>query len=72
MVLEGESEPAGPTHPIAHFVFGSDLDLAGAFLFESGGVLAGLEVYGLAGDAPKKLPNPSELRPLADEIARGN
>ena len=40
---------------VADFVFGSDDEPSGIFVFEKGGLLAGLEVYGLAGDAPKTL-----------------
>jgi hypothetical protein len=50
-------------------VFGSGDELSGIFVFEQSGVLAGLEVYGLAGDAPKTLPGPDSLRPFADETA---
>ena len=71
MVFEGESSPTGTTHIIADFELGSGLDMAGAFLFEYGGVLAGFEVYGMAKNAPTKLPKPNELRPLTDEIAKG-
>jgi hypothetical protein len=63
-VFEGESPPDCSTNQIADFVFGTEIDLAGAFLFESGGVLAGFGVYGLAGNAPTKLPKPNELRPF--------
>ena len=41
-------------------------DLSGIFVYEKQGFLAGLEVYGLAGDAPKVLPSPDALRPIDD------
>ena len=63
--VEGFPEPSGGLHPIADFVFGSDEDLSGIFVFEQSGVLGGVEVYGLAGDAPKTLPSPEVLRPLS-------
>jgi len=50
--------------PIADFIFGADDDLSGIFIFKSNGVLGGLEVYGLAGDAPKTLPSQEALRPF--------
>lgn len=56
-------------HLLADFVFGNGGQLSGIFVFEQTGVLAGLEVYGLAGDAPKTLPSPELLRPIRDEIA---
>ena len=58
-------QPAPPgVHILGDFVFGSQEVLTGAFIFESGGLLSGIEVYGLASDAPSYLPNPSALRPL--------
>jgi hypothetical protein len=51
-------------HPIADFIFGEDESLSGVFVFEKDGILSGLEVYGLGGDAPKSLPAPEELRPV--------
>ena len=54
-------------HILAHFVFGEDDQMCGAFVFEIDGVLSGLEVYGMAVDTPKVLPNPEDLRPFSDE-----
>jgi hypothetical protein len=65
--IDGQPKPSGELRPIADFVFGSGDELSGIFVFEQSGVLAGLEVYGLAGDAPKALPNPDSLRLIADE-----
>ncbi len=65
--VEGLSPPTGGLRILGDFVFGGESDLAGAFVFERNGVLAGLEVYGLAGDAPTTLPSPSSLRPFAAE-----
>ena len=59
--------PKSGCHPIADFLFGAEDQLSGAFLFESGGVLRGLETYGLAGDAPKSLPTPAMLRPFGNQ-----
>ena len=67
--IDGQPQPGGGLRPIADFVFGSGGELSGIFVFEQSGVLAGLEVYGLAGDAPKTLPSPDSLRPFADETA---
>ena len=63
--IDGQPEPSGGMHLIADFLLGSGDDLSGIFVFEQGGVLSGLEVYGLAGDAPKSLPAPEALRPNA-------
>jgi hypothetical protein len=62
--IQGNPKPSGGLHPLADFVFGSDEDLSGIFVYEQSGVLAGLEVYGLAGDAPKRLPSSDSLRPF--------
>src|ERR1044071_2248015 len=53
--VEGQPSPTGGLNILGDFVFGGESDLAGAFVFERSGVLAGLEVYGLAGDAPRTL-----------------
>jgi hypothetical protein len=57
--------PEGPLEVLADFVFGSESTLAGAFVFARNGILSGVEIYGLAGDAPAELPLPSALRPFA-------
>lgn len=63
--IDGFPEPLGGLNILADFVFGTDNDLSGIFVFEKNGVLAGLEVYGLAGDAPKTLPSSGSLKPLS-------
>jgi len=65
--IDGLPEPSGGLHILADFVFGTDADLSGIFVFEQSGILAGLEVYGLATEAPKTLPLPEALRPFADK-----
>lgn len=60
--IRGHAEPSPGVHVLGNFVFGSENDLSGAFIFESGGLLRGIEVYGLAGDAPKDLPAIEALR----------
>ena len=65
IVLERqEPSAASGMHVVADFVFGSDDRPNGIFVFEKGGLLAGLEVYGLAADAPKSLPRSDVLRPF--------
>ena len=61
--VQGRSKPRGGMKVLADFIFGSTSDLSGAFVYEQEGVLSGLEVYGLAGDAPKALPTVESLRP---------
>jgi hypothetical protein len=65
LVIDSLPEPSGGLHVLADFVFGTDADLSGIFVFEKSGVLAGLEVYGLAGEAPKNLPSFGSLRPFS-------
>jgi hypothetical protein len=50
---------------LGDFIFGPDDAPAGIFIFESAGLLSGIEVYGLAGDAPVELPCEDDLRLLA-------
>jgi hypothetical protein len=64
--VAGLPKPTGGLRILGDYVFGGEADLAGAFIFERAGVLAGLEVYGLAGDAPSTLPRPGSLRPFED------
>ncbi len=51
---------------LADFVFGDEDDLSGIFVWQQNDVLAGLEVYGLTGAAPKSLPDHESLRLLSD------
>jgi hypothetical protein len=66
-LIQGHPAPSGGLHPLADFVFGNDENLSGIFVYEQNGVLAGLEVYGLAGDAPKLLPLSESLRPFRQD-----
>lgn len=66
--IKGQKAPAGTgMQPVADFVFGGDDDLCGIFVFAQAGLLAGLEVYGLAIDAPMVLPLPEQLRPFSNQ-----
>ena len=69
--ISGLPSPTGGLHTLGDYVFGDETDLAGAFIFERGGVLAGVEIYGLVGDAPKGLPRPDALRPFHDDKSSG-
>jgi len=40
--------------------------MSGIFIYERSGILSGLEVYELSGDAPKALPSTDSLRWFAD------
>jgi hypothetical protein len=56
----------GGLRPVADFLFGRGEQQSGIFVYQQGGVLAGIEVYGLAADALKTLPTPDMLRSFAD------
>ncbi|WP_435529811.1 hypothetical protein [Paraburkholderia caribensis] len=61
-------EPAPPgVRILGDFMFGPDDAPAGIFIFESAGLLSGIEIYGLAGDAPAELPREDALRPLVPD-----
>jgi hypothetical protein len=60
--VAGLPKPSGGLRILGDYVFGAEAEVAGAFIFERAGVLAGLEVYGMAGDAPRTLPSPESLR----------
>lgn len=63
--IQGQPEAPPGVHILGHYLTGKGESLSGAFIYESGGLLSGLEVYGFAGDAPKRLPTVEELRPFA-------
>jgi|SRR5580704_2675873 hypothetical protein len=69
-MVEGHTTQSVGLHPIADFVFGDDGEESGIFVYEKGGVLAGLEVYGMSGEAPKSLPVPESLRPFPPNTTR--
>jgi len=62
--IRGKPDPPPGVNPIADFVFGEGETLSGISLYEMDGILSGLELYGLAGDAPKTLPELEALRPF--------
>jgi hypothetical protein len=63
--IKDRPQPPPGVHVLADFVFGSEDALSGIMTYASGGILSSLEVYGLAGDAPKSLPSPESLRSVA-------
>jgi hypothetical protein len=61
--IDGEQAPPGTgMQVLGDFLYGDEKTLCGAFVFAKAGLLAGLEVYGLAVDAPTVLPEPPGLR----------
>lgn len=61
--VDGYPAPTAGLRIVADYLFGDGDTLQGAFVFERDGVLRGLEVYGLASEAPRRLPPPAALRP---------
>jgi hypothetical protein len=56
--------PAPPgIHSLGDFVFGRQDDLKGIFIYESHGILGGVELVGYQGNASATLPDLADLRP---------
>ena len=64
--------PAAPpgVHILGDFVFHDGSNIAGIFIYSSKGILSGLEVTGMAGDAPRVLPAPQQLLTLEEREKR--
>jgi hypothetical protein len=58
--VDGLGRPEGGLRILGDFVIGESL--YGAFIFERGRVLAGIELYAMAVDPPGTLPDPELLR----------
>jgi hypothetical protein len=48
---------------LGDFMVGEGEESFGVFIFQSGGILSGVEVYALGAEAPSTLPMPGQLRP---------
>jgi hypothetical protein len=55
--------PAAPAkvHVLGDFIIVKGDETAGIFIFESDGILGGIDVHSSSGEAPKLLPEPEEL-----------
>lgn len=60
--IQGQPETLPGVHILGEYLVGEGEFTSGVFIFESAGVLSGLEVYGLVAEAPQQLPNIEELR----------
>jgi hypothetical protein len=67
--ISGKPHAAGGMNILSEYLFGDEADPKGIFVWECNGILAGLEVYGLAADAPKILPRIESLRPYGPELS---
>jgi hypothetical protein len=64
--IRGHDEPpsGGGLHILGDFLMGEGEHLSGAFIYSKHGLLRGIEVYGLASDAPRAMPKPEDLRAI--------
>ncbi len=65
--ISGLPKGQGGMNILSDYLFGDESDPKGIFVWECNGILAGIEVYGLATDAPKNLPSIESLRPYGPE-----
>ena len=62
--VRGQPEAPPGVGILGDFVVGEGEDSFGAFIFQSGGILSGVEVYALGAEAPALLPAPERLQPI--------
>lgn len=62
--IKGHAEPPSGVHILGDFMINHGDHHSGIFIFSSHDLLRGIEVYGLAGDAPSALPRPESLSPF--------
>ena len=60
--IKGQPEAPPGVHILGDYVFGNGELCTGIFIFESAGILSGIEVYGLSDAAPASMPSIGELR----------
>lgn len=64
--IQGQPLPPPGVNILGDYLVGEGDEVSGAFIFESGGFLSGIEFYSLGGDALQVLPGIEELRPYED------
>ena len=64
--LKVEGYPPAPpgVEVLADFTFSQEGETKGIFVYQSGGILSGVEVVGYEGDAPTQLPDLDQLKSL--------
>jgi hypothetical protein len=62
--IRGHAKPSPSVHVLGDFVTGEDDLQSGAFIYSMSGLLSGIEVYGLANEAPRVLPRPESLHTI--------
>jgi|SRR5471030_1180862 len=64
--IQGQPLPPPGVNILGDYLVGEGDEVSGAFIFESGGLLSGIEFYSLGGDARQDFPSIEELRPYED------
>ncbi len=59
--IKGHAEAPPGAQILGEFLLNNGDHPSGIFIYSSGGLLKGIDVYGLAGDAPSLLPRPEDL-----------
>jgi hypothetical protein len=62
--IKGHAEAPPGAQILGEFRLNDGAYPSGIFIYASGGLLKGIDVYGLAGDAPRVLPRPEDLSPF--------
>ena len=62
--VAGKPEAPAGVNILGDFIVGEAQESYGVFIFQSQGILSGVEVYSLGADAPQTLPEPQQLRPF--------
>ena len=60
--IKGQPEAPPGVHILGDYVIGDGAPCAGLFIFESAGILSGIEVYGMDDSAPTTMPRVDVLR----------
>lgn len=68
--IQGQPLPPPGVNILGDYLVGEGNEVSGAFIFESGGLLSGIEFYSLGGDALHVLPSIEELRSYEDAKSR--
>jgi hypothetical protein len=63
--IQGHAMAPPGVHILGDFLIGEGNHQGGAFIYSSNGLLSGIEFYGTASDAPRRLPLPEDLRPYS-------
>jgi hypothetical protein len=62
--IQGRPLPPPGVHILGDYVVGEGDEVSGVVIFESSGLLSGIEFYSLGGDALQVLPRIEDLRPF--------